>query len=308
MQKIAGIIVVNFLPMMYKDDFLSYLSSEKRYSGHTLSSYKRDLEQFRIFSIEAGGNAEEIDSRTIRLWVVNLLESGHNPRSVHRKLSTLRTYSRFLMRLGKLKSNPVDRVLKPRLKKRNPVFIEQEILNTSLDGLAGDEEFSVVRDRLMFETLYQTGIRRSELTGLLTESIDYSALQLKVLGKRNKERIIPVTRDLAVLFQRYTAARTQKFPEAREPVLFLTDKGEPVYPEFVYKKVNRFLQQVTSLDKKSPHVLRHSFATHLLNNGADLNAIKELLGHANLAATQVYTHNSFEKLKQVYKKAHPRAD
>ncbi len=194
------------------------------------------------------------------------------------------------------------------MSKRIPLFIEEENLNDFLDTYDFSTDFGGLRDRLIIELLYQTGIRRSELIGLKVDSADLTARRLKVLGKRNKERIIPFGDDLAKLMNEYTEKREQRFPASAEDSLFLTDSGLPLYPNFVYRVVNRFLRLITTLEKKSPHVLRHTFATHLLNKGADLNAIKELLGHANLGATQVYTHNSFEKLKEVYNKAHPRAN
>ena len=297
-----------FLPMLYKDDFISYLKSERRYSDHSIIAYENDLDQFHHFNLESGGAENDFNYRVIRLWMVSLLDAGLSPRTVHRKLSAIRSYARFLIRIGKLSSNPVDRIIKPKIRKRNPVFVDQRNLNRSLDQLEGREVFSELRDRLIRELLYQTGMRRSELIGLSDGNFDMHGLQLRVLGKRNKERIIPFRKDLGQLISNYIFLRDEAFPGNEGKAFFLTDKGQPVYPKFVYLVVHRFLEAVTSHDKKSPHVLRHSFATHLLNNGADLNAIKDLLGHANLAATQVYTHNSFEKLKHIYKQAHPRAD
>ncbi len=294
--------------MLYKEVFLSYLRFEKRYSDHTIKSYDNDLSQFRIFCESTGTADLEFDSALIRLWVVSLLESHVTPRTIHRKLSSLRSYSRFLLREGHIKTNPLDKVLKPKMNRRIPLFIEEDHLNHFLDTYEFGTDFKGVRDRLIVEILYQTGIRRSELIGLTLLSIDLDSLQLKVLGKRNKERLVPFGNDLANLMSEYTALRTSNFPMCKEEALLLTDSGLPLYPNLVYRVINRFLRLVTTLEKKSPHILRHTFATHLLNKGADLNAIKELLGHANLGATQVYTHNSFEKLKKVYNKAHPRAD
>ncbi|MGC9341438.1 MAG: tyrosine-type recombinase/integrase, partial [Bacteroidales bacterium] len=200
------------------------------------------------------------------------------------------------------------KVLKPKLNKRLPEFIEEEKINILLDKYEFGEDFTGTRNRLIIELLYQTGIRRAELIALRIDSFQISKNQLRVFGKRNKERIIPVTHSLAKLFEDYLFIRNSTFPGLEMDNLFLTSKGKQVYDKLIYRIVQNFLGLVTTRDKKSPHVLRHSFATHLLNKGADLNAIKELLGHANLSATQVYTHNSFEKLKNTYNKAHPRAD
>ncbi len=294
--------------MLYKEAFLSYLRNEKRYSDHTIRAYENDLNQFRVFSETAGSTEPEFDSLLVRLWVVSLLENHVSPRTIHRKLSSLRSYARFLLREGHLKTNPLDKVLKPKMNKRIPLFVDEEHLNHFLDTYEFSTDFKGVRDRLIIELLYQTGIRRSELIGLTVHSVDPGSSRLKVRGKRDKERIVPYGNDLAKLMNEYTQKRNDVFPLSNEEALLLTTSGSPLYPRLVYRVVNRFLRLVTTLEQKSPHVLRHTFATHLLNRGADLNAIKELLGHANLAATQVYTHNSFEKLKEVYNKAHPRAD
>jgi integrase/recombinase XerC len=212
------------------------------------------------------------------------------------------------MRKEVLKSNPVDQVVKPRMKKRLPAFIEEEALNSFLDGVEINDDFGVLRDLLILELLFQTGMRRSELIQLRLRSFDSGKNQLKVLGKRNKERIIPLKQELANLIDRYISVRNAHFQNQAKDYLLLTDKGKELYPEYVYRLVTSTMSRLTLQERRSPHILRHSFATGLLNNGADLNAIKELLGHSNLAATQVYTHNSFEKLKSIYHKAHPRAD
>jgi integrase/recombinase XerC len=294
--------------MRYKELFIEYLSFEKRYSKHTILSYKNDLNQYFEFAKNAGTSDEIPDTKTIRMWIVDQMESGITSRSIHRKMSSLRSYSKYLMQQGHLKNNPLDKVLKPKLNKRLPEFIEEEKINAFLDKYEFGEDFTGTRNRLIIELLYQTGIRRAELIALKTYSFQDSKNQLRVFGKRNKERIIPVTDSLAKLFEDYLIIRNSTFPYLEMDSLFLTSKGKPVYDKLIYRIVQNFLGLVTTRDKKSPHVLRHSFATHLLNKGADLNAIKELLGHANLSATQVYTHNSFETLKNTYNKAHPRAD
>jgi integrase/recombinase XerC len=292
--------------MLYKKEFLTYLSNEKRYSHHTILSYENDLNQFEIFCHETGAGTELIDSKLIRLWTVSLLEKNFSPRSIHRKLSALRSFSVFLIKEGHLTSNPLDKVLKPRLKKRIPAFVDEQKLNDFLENNDFGNNFTGIRNHLIIELLYQTGMRRSELINLTSDSLDASNQVIKVLGKRNKERLIPVRDHLIELWLKYEDLRNKNFPNA-ENFFILTEKGQAAYPKLIYQVVNNFLRVITTLEKKSPHVLRHTFATHLLNKGADLNAIKELLGHSNLGATQVYTHNSFEKLKDVYQKAHPRA-
>lgn len=204
-------------------------------------------------------------------------------------------------------SNPLSKVLKPRMNKRIPVFVDEKSLNDFLDRYEFGDDFNGVRDRLIIELLYQTGLRRNELSGLKIDSINFDNSLLRVLGKGNKERYIPMGDGLLGILREYMRVRKLVLPSTNSDTLLLTDKGMPIYPKLIYRVVHRFLNLVTTLEKKSPHVLRHSFATHLLNKGADLNAIKELLGHANLSATQVYTHNTYEKLKSIYKKAHPRA-
>lgn len=294
--------------MRYKDSFIEYLRFEKRFSLHTILSYKNDLNQYFVFAQNAGIEEEIPDSKNIRMWIVSLMEKGFTARTIHRKLSALRSYSRYLMQQGYIISNPLDKVLKPKLKKRLPEFIDQENINVFLNNFDFGKGFTAARNRVIIELLYQTGMRRAELTALKLQSYQDTKRQLKVLGKRNKERLIPVTQSLAEIIESYISIRHEEFPTCKTNHMLLTDKGEPVYDKLIYRVVQNFLSLITTKDKKSPHVLRHTFATHLLNNGADLNAIKELLGHTNLSATQVYTHNSFENLRNTYKKAHPRAD
>lgn len=289
------------------NEFVAYLETEKRYAKHTLISYKNDLDQFHAFCRENGSEDVDLYFKTIRSWVVDLMEKDYSPRSVHRKLSSLRSYCKYLIRLGELETNPVEQVLKPKINKRVPSFVDEKSINSMLDEYAFGDDFPGVRNKLIINLLYQTGIRRSELVGMKMNSLDFAQQSIKVLGKRDKERIIPLGGELLTELKEYIDKRNTEFPETNERTLLLTDKGKPVYPQFVYRVVNRYLGFITTLDKKSPHILRHTFATHMLNKGADLNSIKELLGHANLSATQVYTHNTFEKLKSIYKQAHPRA-
>ncbi len=289
------------------EEFLLYLKAEKRYAAHTLKAYKTDLDQFHAFCHHGDREGMDLHFRTIRSWVVSLMDSGYSPRTVHRKLTSLRSYCKYLIRLGDLDSNPTDRVLKPRLNKRVPSFVDEPSMDRLLDDYDFGENFTGIRNRLVMDLLYQTGMRRNELIGLTAGSLNLEGESIRVLGKRGKERIIPLGHELAISLTRYLALRPQPAGEPGHDYLLVTEKGRPLYDKLVYRIVNQYLSLVTTLDKKSPHVLRHTFATHMLNRGADLNAIKELLGHANLSATQVYTHNTFKKLKSIYNQAHPRA-
>ncbi len=289
------------------NEFLAYLQNEKRYAAHTLISYKNDLEQYHAFCQENGKEGMDLFFKTVRSWVVHLMEQEYTPRSIHRKLSSLRSYCKYLIRRGELNSDPVEKVLKPKVNKRIPRFVEEKSINLFLDAYIFGDDFAGERDKLVINMLYQTGIRRSELTGLTLEAVDIVSGQIRVLGKRSKERIIPVGRELSDAIQGYLKRRDEQFPDASSEALLLTDAGKPAYPKLIYRIVNKYIGMISTLEKTSPHILRHTFATHMLNNGADLNAIKEILGHANLSATQVYTHNTFEKLKSIYNQAHPRA-
>jgi len=289
------------------DDFLKYLQAEKRYAAHTVKAYKNDLNQFHAFCQDNDGECMDLNFRTIRSWVVFLMDSGYSSRTVHRKLTSLSTYCKYLIKEGVLDSNPMDRVLKPKLKKRVPAFVEEGKLETLLEEFEFGEDFKGTRNRLVLDLLYQTGMRRSELTGLTTGAVNGEGKSLKVTGKRGKERIIPLNEELLTAIERYLNIRSTLMAQNSTDRLIVTERGEPAYDKLIYRIVNRYLSMITTLDKKSPHVLRHTFATHMLNRGADLNAIKELLGHASLSATQVYTHNTYKKLKSIYNQAHPRA-
>lgn len=289
------------------NEFIAYLEKEKRYARHTLISYKNDLDQFHVFCRDNGSENMELSFKTIRSWVVDMMEKDYSPRSVHRKLSSLRSYCKYLIRLGELENNPVENVLKPKISKRVPSFVDEQGINQLLDEYDFGDDYPGLRNKLIINLLYQTGIRRNELITLNLDSVDLVQSTIKVVGKRDKERVIPVGSELEEEIRTYLDVRIQQFPESNEQALLLTDKGSRVYAQLIYRVVNRYLGFVTTLEKKSPHLLRHTFATHMLNEGADLNSIKELLGHANLSATQVYTHNTFEKLKSIYKQAHPRA-
>jgi integrase/recombinase XerC len=235
------------------------------------------------------------------------MEQGNSARTVNRKISSLNAYCKYLLNEGLINGNPVSRILTPKGKKQLPGFIQEKQMNHLLDEVAFGSDFTGMRNKLIIETFYYTGIRRSELIQLRPGDINADGPSIKVTGKRNKERLIPVTNEFHRSLNDYMEARNAHFTASHDDYLFLTGKGAKLYPKLVYRIVRQFLTLVTTADKKSPHVLRHSFATHLLNNGADLNAIKELLGHSNLSATEVYTHNTFEKLKSIYKQAHPRA-
>jgi len=288
-----------------KNLFLEYIQHEKRLSIHTLTAYTGDLGQFieyltTQYEIQ---NISEINHTIIRSWIVALMENKIASRSVNRKITTLKTFYKYLLRQGVVSVNPMLKIQSPKTSKQLPVFVEKERMDQLLDnGEFGDDE-DCLRNKLIIELFYATGIRLSELINLKLNNVDDYLCQIKVLGKRNKERIIPVSKYLLDLMGNYQKSKTI----INDEFFFTNKKGEKMYDKFVYRIVNSYLSQVTTIDKKSPHILRHTFATHMLNNGADLNSIKELLGHANLSATQVYTHNTVEKLKNVYKQAHPRA-
>jgi integrase/recombinase XerC len=293
--------------MIHKESFLKYLEIEKRYSPHTVRSYSNDLDGFILFLSAQGldGNAEAVTTNEIRSWIMSMLDNGYSPSSVHRKITCLRVFFRYLRKEGVLGRDPLEKVVLPRKKKTLPVFIPEKELDKLLDEGYFDEGFSGLRNRTIIEMLYITGIRRAELIGLKDEDIDLEQGSIKVTGKRNKQRIIPIVIPYINRLKEYKKSRDEG-GISQSGWFFVTDRGNKLYEKFVYNLVNNYLSMVTTVEKKSPHVLRHSFATHMLNRGADLNSIKELLGHASLSATQVYTHNTFEKLKKVYGKAHPR--
>lgn len=288
-------------------EFVNYLNYEKHFSKHTITAYQADLNQFAEF-LQQNFEVDQIrlvNHQMVRGWLVHLMNNHVNPRSAARKLTTLKTFYRYLLKENIVENNPMAKVTAPKIQKRLPVFVEEKPMQTLLDTIAFDEGFSGVRDKLLLTMFYSTGIRLSELINLRTSDTDVNYNQIKVLGKRNKERIIPITTELSEMITQYNVVRADN--GLHNELLFVTDKGLKMYPKLVYNIVKKNLSLVTSIEKRSPHVLRHTFATHLLNKGADLNAIKELLGHANLSATQVYTHNSIERLKNIYKNKHPRA-
>lgn len=289
------------------DQFYNYLALEKRYSQHTVNSYLTDLRQLRSFLIEnfEVSDIEEVSYPLLRAWVVSLMDQGLSSRSTNRKVSSVKSFFKFLCSREITASNPALKIQSLKTARRLPEFIPEPDMVAMLDNLEWGEGFHGQRNKLLLELLYGTGIRLSEMIGITLKDVNLPARTIKVLGKRNKERIIPVNDSLYNTIEKYLVLRNDKYGIVNNS-LVLTDKGLTCYPMFVYRRINEILSRV-SIGKKSPHVLRHTFATHLLNEGAELNAVKELLGHSNLAATQIYTHNSLEKLKDVHKLAHPRA-
>ena len=295
--------------MSHKESFLQYLQTEKRYSPHTIRSYNNDLDQFNLFLNENSmpENPAEITSFQIRAWIVSLMDRDITAVTVHRKISCLRVFFRWLRKEGIIKTDPLEKVVLPKRKKTLPVFVREESLDKLLDGSDFGDDFAGLRNRTIIEMLYLTGMRRAELIGLRIADVDLQESTVKVTGKRNKQRIIPLTKPFTARIEEYLGARNGFTGEIKSDWFFITDRGNKLYDKFVYNIVRNYLSMVTTIEKKGPHILRHTFATHMLNRGADLNVIKEFLGHANLSATQVYTHNTFEKLKKIYKQAHPRA-
>lgn len=286
--------------------FLKYLLQEKRYSAHTTSAYEIDLLQFQdcLACIDSELTLQEVNHKMLRAWVVSLIEAGINPRSVNRKIASLRSFYKFLLKRELITESPATKIRPLKTAKSLPEFVLKDEMDNLLDRVEFTDDFEGMRDKLIIELLYGTGMRLSELIHLKFTDVDYFNQSIKVLGKRNKERIIPLTLDNIRLIEAYEKVREV---EAVEGWLLTTDKGKKCYPMMVYRVVQKYLGYITKVYKKSPHVLRHSYATHLLNNGADLNAVKDLLGHSSLAATQVYTHNSLDKLKSVFDQAHPKA-
>lgn len=289
--------------------FNNYLEHEKRYSKHTITAYKNDIEQFYGFLAKQFELSDwsKIKSLHLRSWVVALMQQNLNATSIHRKISSLKTYHKFLLLRKRIPILTFPQVLLPKKAERLPEYVEETRMAKLQTDIVFEEGYSGLRDYLLLEILYATGMRRSELIALDWQGVDLQTATMRVVGKGNKTRLIPFSKELKNTLINYKKLQKDTFKNLTNDLVLLTDKGKPMYPKFVYNKVKRYLSLVTTAKKRSPHVLRHSFATHLSNNGADLNAIKELLGHANLAATQVYTHNSIEQLKKVYQQAHPKA-
>ena len=288
---------------MLQSKFISFIKSEKRLSQYTVTSYNSDLNQFFLFLNNFNGikTEKEITFKIIRLWISFLVESGLSSRSVNRKISTIKSYFKFLEISEEIILNPTLKIISPKISKKLPVIVEKVNLDLLLDKENFKNSFIGKRDKLIIEVFYLTGIRLSELIGIRIKDFNFESLTLKIFGKRNKERLVPLSFNIVNDIQKFITTYNLN------SLLFTNENQEKLYPKKVYRIVNHYIGKVSSVNKKSPHVLRHSFATHMLNNGADINAIKEILGHSNLSATQIYTHNSVEKLKSVYKQAHPRA-
>ncbi len=293
----------------HSEKFLDYLRQVKRYSSHTLLAYRADFTQFTDFLNDQYGvdDLEQANASMVRTWFAGLMDEGLAKSTFNRKRSALRSLFKFLIANDVIESNPMDHLAAVKKDKRLPVYVEEDKLDTLLNPNDFENNFQGMRDLLMLEMLYTTGMRLSELINLKHNEIDSSRKQVSITGKGNKQRSVPLLDSLFYTYNRYCDEKNRVYGANASPFVFVTDKGNQLYPGFVHRRVCNYLGRVTTKTRKSPHVMRHSFATHMLNRGADLNAIKELLGHANLSATQVYTHNTIEKIKQVYKQAHPKA-
>ena len=291
------------------NSFLRHLQYEKRLSHNTVLAYENDLQQFSQFSRETFSHSDiaSADHTMIRSWIVNLVEGGIGPSSVNRKIACLRTFYKFLLRQQVITGDPMSKINVLKTKKRLPAFVKEADMVNLLDNHVFPDTFEGHRDRLILEMFYGTGMRLSELLHLKEKDIDLVNRTLKVTGKRNKERVIPFSTSLVLLINDYFTIRNREVEMKDHGNLFVRGNGEACYPMMIYKTVKKYLDRFPTVDKRSPHVLRHTYATHLLDKGADLNAVKDLLGHTSLAATQVYTHNSMEKLKKVFEQAHPKA-
>lgn len=290
--------------------FLSYLQFEKRYSSHTITAYEEDLLQFFTYLQEQFAMKEpalkEIAPSFVRSWLASLKEAKNSAKTINRKISSLKSFFKYHLRTGALEQSPMTTIVSPKIPKRLPVYVEQKDTNTLFQHVEFPNTWKGRTDRLILAIFYNTGMRRSELVNLKESQVNTAANTIKVLGKGNKERVIPVSAALITEINDYIAAKNN-IESPDRAYLLINEKGKQVNVQYVYNAVKSYLSLVTTVEKKSPHVLRHTFATHLTNNGADLNAVKELLGHSSLAATQIYTHNTIEKLKDIYKKAHPKA-
>ncbi len=287
--------------------FLDYLKYEKRYSQHTLTSYQNDLVQFfQYLASQFDSPAlSAITPQMVRSWLAELKEEKITSKSINRKISSLKSFFNYQLKKGLLEKTPMTTIISPKVSKRLPMFVEQKDMDQLFQYLQFSDDWEGLTERLVILLFYSTGMRLSELIHLKESQLDSSYSQVKVVGKGNKERIIPINKELIEQLKKYIQQKPIKMEGVNN--LFVTAKGNPLNARAVYSFVNSKLSAVTTIQKKSPHILRHSFATHLMNNGADLNAVKELLGHSSLSATQIYTHNTIDKLKEVFKKAHPKA-
>ncbi|MBN1596895.1 MAG: tyrosine-type recombinase/integrase [Bacteroidales bacterium] len=289
--------------------FVEYIKTEKRYSEHTVRAYSDDLNQFLFFinREDPNGSLLNVSRSDIRNWIMYLVKKGCSSRTLRRKLASLKSFYHFLLQRKLIEIDPSEGILLPKLDKKIPDFIKESSIDQLFNQNLFAQNFSGLRDKVVLELFYATGMRLSELTNLKKLDIDLNKGEVKIHGKRSKERIVPLTKTVKTLLYKYLSHVQKQFNNLETDNLILTNKGEPAYPKMIQRLVHKYLLQATTLEKKSPHMLRHTFATHMLNKGADLNAVKELLGHANLAATEIYTHNTYEKLKLIYKQAHPRA-
>ncbi|MBD8349818.1 tyrosine-type recombinase/integrase [Dysgonomonas sp. HGC4] len=290
------------------DKYIEYLRYEKNYSSHTEISYYTDLVQFKNFieTYYPEVELESVDGDIVRAWIISLMESKTSARSVNRKLSSLKSFYRYLQKMGQTSISPLKKISGPKAKKPIPSFVNYSDMEKVLDLEVQDNDYESFRDKVILELFYVTGMRRAELIGLTDKDVDLYAGNIRVTGKRNKQRIIPISKNTIALIDSYIEIRNNNF-ENQTAAFFVKKDGEPIYPMLIHRVVSNHLKWIPTLAKASPHVLRHSFATGMLNNGADINAVKELLGHSSLASTEIYTHTSFDELKKIYNKAHPRA-
>ncbi|HMK02672.1 MAG TPA: tyrosine-type recombinase/integrase [Ferruginibacter sp.] len=290
-------------------NFIDYLKFQKRYSQHTVISYKNDLSSFFDYLHHHFGEValQDIKPSFVRSWLAGLKQEGMASKTITRKISTLKSFFKYLLRQQVITVSPMATIVSPKVSKRLPQFVDKDDIAILFEHVQFPDDWEGKTQRLLIQLFYNTGMRQAELVGLKEMHIDSHSQSIKVLGKGNKERIIPVSKQLLTAMEDYMAAKQDNFKDYEKGFLLITPNGKKLYPKYVYNTVKKYLSLVTTIDKKSPHVLRHTFATHLMNSGADLNAVKELLGHSSLAATQIYTHNTIEKLKDIHKKAHPKA-
>ena len=295
---------------MFIESFLDHIQYEKRYSKHTIKSYHTDLNQFENFCEKFYKiHSNQAHNKQIRAWIMLMVKDKFSNTSINRKISSLKSYFKYLYQNKLISENPAVNISNLKQPERLPVFVKEKQITKLIkdSNLYFDNDFEGLRDALIIDLLYSTGIRLSELKNIKENNIDIQRFLIKVTGKRNKQRVIPISKSLLHKIELYINSKRDQFQNNLTEHLFITNKGEPIYEKLIYRVVKKYLSLITSENKKSPHVLRHTFATHLLNKGADINAIKELLGHSSLSATQIYTHTTFEKLNYIYNQAHPRA-
>ncbi len=295
---------------MYSNEFIQYITSERRLSAHTIRAYTSDIEQFKTYlegEFEITDTSQAL-SHQIRSFAAHLIEQKTSAKSVNRKLTCLRTYYKYCLRQQYISFTPMNKVISPRNSKRLPYFIEEESMKNLFANITFEENFTGIRNKAILETFYGTGIRLDELRRLTIKNIDFPQRTIKVIGKRNKERIIPFGVQMETALNNYLTILKESFENGKQnDFLFVSIEGESLNPKSIYLIVRKYIDQITTIGKRSPHILRHTFATHLLNQEAPLNAIKEMLGHSSLSSTQIYSHNSINRLKNIYKQAHPRA-